>query len=90
MNYKSTEEVEKLFAEKKIAGRSIRDIFFRGDDPFLDKNHMRSLYMNGVVDRKCVAKSIRCIDIPDDLEVTAGRSVYQIEFTIQFDDGQGI
>lgn len=87
--YDTNEDIIEFFDENGIVGKTISDIFFSDDEPNLDKNSMKTLFVNYVSSHH-TPLSIRESDIPDDLLVTRGRAVYGCNVSLIFNDMSAI
>ena len=81
---------EKAFQEASLVGKALKDVVFYGDDPFLNKNRMLSLYDNHIAPYPTYARKVRAADIPDDLKIGIGRATFETRFALVFSDDTAI
>ena len=84
------DEVENELDRFPLIGKTLQDIYFFDNDPFLNKDHMTSIFNNTMHYGAIVAKTIRRKDIPDEVEITRGRGNYKGRFVLAFSDGTAL
>ena len=81
---------ENAFQEASIVGKVLKDVVFFGDDPFLNKCWMLSLYDNRIAPYPTYARKLRVADIPDDLTISIGRVTFETRFALVFADDTAV
>ena len=87
---RSCEDVLMWFNTRNICGKAIADIQFSGDDPFLDKDSMKTLVANRIGTTQRIPLKVHERDIPDELCVTRGRAAYGCSVSLLFHDRSSV
>ena len=85
MEYPLKSYLETKIEEFNLVGRRIMDVFMTKDEPWLDKSNYLTLYVNHYRP-DYLPKTIRSVDIEDDLSVTRGCGT-DGEVFVLFEDG---
>lgn len=84
------EKVKQVFEQAALVGKIVKDLWFYGDDPFLNKQAMVTIFNNLAHYGAIRAKKIKKNDIPDDIMITRGRSAFRTKFLLVFSDDSAI